>query len=82
MERIQRHASNRALHLLTYDQRKVLMLAADGYSPDEIARELAMQADYVRSFMVGMVQKLVQDRVIPSPEWRCVLDWADKEGLL
>jgi DNA-binding NarL/FixJ family response regulator len=82
LERVQRHASQRILHLLTWDQRKILMLAADGYTPGEIGRELAMEPDYVRDFMVGMVQKLVQDRVIPSPEWRCVLEWADQEGLL
>ena len=81
-ERIQRHASNRVLHTLTWDQRKILALSAEEYTPGEIARELAMEPEYVSHFMFGMVQRLVQDRVIPSPEWRCVVDWAEQQGLI
>lgn len=81
-ERIQRQASERILTTLSGDQRRVLALSAEGYEPGEIARELALDADYVLTFMTGLIQRLMHDNVIPSPEWRNVLAWAASETLI
>jgi DNA-binding NarL/FixJ family response regulator len=81
-ERIQRQANERILQTLSADQRRVLALSQEGYEPGEIARELALTAEYVTHFMTGLIQRLSNEGLIPSPEWRNVLRWATEEGLL
>jgi len=81
-ERIQRQAAERILQGLSADQRRILRLSQEGYAPGEIARELALPLEYVTHFMTGLVQRLTQEGLIPSPEWRNVLHWAGEEGLL
>jgi len=67
---------------LSGDQKRVLLLSAKGYAPGEIARELALDADYVVHFMTGLIQRLTHDNVIPSPEWRNVIIWAQQSDAL
>jgi DNA-binding CsgD family transcriptional regulator len=81
-ERIQRQANQRIADTLSGDQRRILSLSQQGYSPAEIARELALNADYTLHFMTGLVQRLTHDGLIPSPEWGNVLQWATLHGLL
>ena len=81
-ERIQRQAGERLASTLSGDQRKINALSAEEYDEDEIARELALDPHYVRSFMVGLIQKLMSENVIASPEWRNVLMWAVGEGVI
>ena len=81
-ERIQRQSSERVLEAMSADQRKILRLSAEGYAASEIARELALPLDYVSDFMTGLVQRLTHDHLIPSPEWRNVLHWAEAMGCL
>ena len=81
-ERIQRQANQRIADTLSGDQRRILRLSQEGYSPTEIARELALSADYTLHFMTGLVQRLTHDGLIPSPEWGNVLLWATQLGLL
>ncbi len=81
-ERIQRHATVRISATLSGDQRSVLRLSREGYSIGEMARELALDPAYVRDFMYGLTQRLTDEGLIPSSEWRNVLDWAESEGFL
>ncbi len=81
-ERIQRQAGERIKATLSGDQRKILALSAEGYEPGEIARELALDREYVLNFMTGLIQRLTHECVIASPEWRNVLAWAASEELL
>ena len=81
-ERIQRQANQRIADTLSGDQRRILRLSQEGYSPGEIARELALSTDYTLHFMTGLVQRLTHDGLIPSPEWSNVLQWATHLGLL
>lgn len=81
-ERIQRQANQRIADTLSGDQRRILRLSQQGYSSAEIARELALSADYTLHFMTGLVQRLTHDGLIPSPEWGNVLQWATLQGLL
>ncbi len=82
MERVVRQASERIRETLSADQRRILALSQDGYERGEIARELALPEAYVTSFMVGLLQRLTHDGLIPSPDWRSVLNWAEDEGVL
>ena len=66
---------------LSADQRKILLLSGEGYSSTEIARELALPEKYVQHFMIGMVQRLTHDHLIPSPAWKHVLSWAEESKL-
>ena len=81
-ERVQRQANDRIRETLSADQRRILVLAQEGYEPGEIARELALEAEYVTHFMTGLVQRLTHEGLIPSPEWRNVMRWAVEAGLL
>ena len=81
-ERIQRQANQRIAETLSGDQRRILRLSQQGYSPGEIARELALSNAYTLDFMTGLVQRLTHDGLIPSPEWGNVLQWAMHLGLL
>ena len=81
-ERIQRQANQRIADTLSGDQRRILRLSQQGYTPTEIARELALSQDYTLHFMTGLVQRLTHDGLIPSPEWGNVLQWATLQGLL
>jgi DNA-binding CsgD family transcriptional regulator len=81
-ERIQRQANQRIADTLSGDQRRILRLSQEGYNPGEIARELALSADYTLDFMTGLVQRLTHDGLIPSPEWGNVLQWAVQLDLL
>ena len=81
-ERILRQSNARIQVTLSADQRRVLLLSQDGYQASEIARELALPAEYVSHFMTGLVQRLTQEKLIPSPEWNNALKWATQEGLL
>ncbi len=81
-ERIHRQANQRIADTLSGDQRRILRLSQEGYSPNEIARELALSTDYTLHFMTGLVQRLTHDGLIPSPEWGNVLQWATQLGLL
>jgi len=81
-ERIQRQANERIRETLSADQRRILALSQQDYSPGEIARELALTPEYVGHFMTGLVQRLTHDGLIPSPEWRNVLQWAADLGLI
>ena len=81
-ERIQRQANERICETLSADQRRILTLAHEGYAPNEIARELALETEYVTHFMTGLIQRLTHEGLIPSPEWRNVLRWAVEERLL
>ena len=82
MERVQRQANGRIRETLSADQRQILALSQAGYEAGEIARELALPAPYVTTFMTGLLQRLTHDGLIPSPEWRNVLKWAESEGVL
>ena len=81
-ERIQRQANQRIADTLSGDQRRILLLSQEGYSPGEIARELALTTEYTLDFMTGLVQRLTHDGLIPSPEWGNVLHWAIQLGVL
>jgi DNA-binding NarL/FixJ family response regulator len=81
-ERIHRQANARILGTLSADQRKILRLSQEGYEAGEIARELALPLPYVSHFMEGLVQRLTHEGLIPSPEWRCALEWAQSEGVM
>jgi DNA-binding NarL/FixJ family response regulator len=81
-ERILRQANERIHETLNADQRRILALSSEGYQDSEIAREMALTPEYVSHFMTGLVQRLTHDGLIPSPEWRNVLQWALEEGLL
>lgn len=81
-ERVLRQASDRIRESLTADQRRVLQLAAEGYEPGEVARELALEEAYVASFQRGLVERLTGEGIIPSPEWRNAMAWAEEQGLL
>lgn len=81
-ERVQRQAGERIRETLSADQRRILALSLEGYEPVEIARELALPLEYVNHFMTGLVQRLTHDGLIPSPDWRNVIKWAQDEGLL
>lgn len=81
-ERIQRQASERIVHTMSGDQRRVMELSVAGYQPGEIARELALSQEYVVHFMTGLVQRLTHDNLIPSPDWRNVLRWAAEEEII
>lgn len=82
MERQLRQISEQVRNGLTGDQRRILLLSAEGYGVSEIARELALSEDYVRHFAMGLLQKLSQGGLIPSTEWRHVLIWAEGVGIL
>ena len=82
LERIQRQAGDRIKETLSGDQRRALALSVEGYEPPEIARELALPEEYVADFMNGLVQRLSHEGLIPSPDWRNALKWAQEEGLL
>ena len=81
-ERILRQSNLRILETLSADQRRVLLLSQDGYEAGEIARELALPAEYVSHFMAGLAQRLTNDKLIPSPDWSNALKWANREGIL
>ena len=81
-ERLQRQANERIKETLSADQRRILALSQAEYAPGEIARELALTPEYVSHFMTGLVQRLTHEGLIPSPEWRNVLQWAAEENLL
>ena len=81
-ERIQRQASERILTTLSGDQRRIISLSSQGYEPGEIGRELALDLDYVVDFMTGLMQRLMHDNVIISPEWRNVIEWAQAESVV
>ena len=81
-ERLQRQATDRIVVTLSADQRSVLSLSHTGYAPGEIARELALAPEYVTHFMRGLIQRLTQERLIPSPDWRNVLLWAEETDLI
>jgi DNA-binding CsgD family transcriptional regulator len=81
-ERIQRQAAERIITTLSGDQRRIIGLSAQGYEPGEIARELALDSEYVYNFMTGLIQRLTHECVIASPEWRNVLAWASSEDLM
>lgn len=82
LERQQRQISDQLRNSLTGDQRRILLLSAQGYGHGEIARELALPEDYVVHFALGMVQRLNKGGIIPSPEWRHVLAWAEEVGII
>lgn len=81
-ERILRQAAQRIAETMSADQRRILALSQEGYEPGEIARELALPAEYVSDFMTGLLQRLTHDGLIPSPEWRNVMRWAVAEGII
>ncbi len=81
-ERILRQSNLRILETLSADQRRVLLLSRDGYEAGEIARELALPREYVAHFMMGLAQRLTNDKLIPSSEWSNALKWANREGIL
>jgi DNA-binding NarL/FixJ family response regulator len=78
-ERVKRQASERVRSALSSDQRRILELSEEGYDPGEVARELALSADYVSHFMAGLIQKLSGEGLIPSPDWRNALLWYASE---
>jgi DNA-binding NarL/FixJ family response regulator len=80
-ERVLRQAREHIREGLNADQRRILVLSQKGYEASEIARELALPVEYVSHFMTGLVQRLTHERLIPSPDWRNVLQWAEEEGL-
>ena len=80
-ERVLRQASERIVITLSGDQKRVIALSSQGYDAGEIARELALSADYVAHFMSGLVQRLMHEHLIPSPEWRNVILWAQSEEI-
>jgi hypothetical protein len=82
LERVQRQAGDRIKETLSGDQRRILALSVEEYEPTEIARELALPEEYVTSFMTGLVQRLSHEGLIPSPDWRNAIKWAQAEGLL
>jgi DNA-binding NarL/FixJ family response regulator len=82
LERVLRQAHERITETLSGDQRHILQLSQQGYQPGEIARELALDVEYVEHFMTGLVQRLTHERLIPSPEWRNVITWAADAGIL
>ena len=82
LERIHRQAGDRIKDTLSGDQRRVLALSVEEYKPAEIARELALPEEYVVNFMTGLVQRLSHEGLIPSPDWRNAIKWAQEEGLL
>ena len=82
LQRVQRNASDRIKETLSGDQRRILALSVEDYQPVEIARELALPAEYVVHFMTGLVQRLSHEGLIPSPDWRNAIKWAQAEGLL
>lgn len=81
-ERVHRQATERLIEGMSADQRKIVRYAWEKYSPEEIARELALPLEYVEHFMTGLIQRLTHEGLIPSPDWRNVLKWADENGLL
>jgi len=82
LERIHRQAGERIKGTLSGDQRRILALSVEEYEPTEISRELALPEEYVVHFMTGLVQRLSHEGLIPSPEWRNAIKWAQDEGLL
>ena len=82
LERIQRQAAVRIKETLSGDQRRILALSVEDYGATEIARELALPDEYVVHFMTGLVQRLSHEGLIPSPDWRNAIKWAQDEGLL
>lgn len=82
LERVLRQAHERISETLSADQRHILQLSQQGYHASEIARELALDIEYVEHFMTGLVQRLTHERLIPSPEWRNVIAWAVEAGIL
>lgn len=81
-ERVHRQATERLIAGMSADQRKIIRLTWEKYSINEIARELALPLEYVEHFMTGLVQRLTHEGLIPSPDWRNALKWADENGLL
>ncbi len=81
-ERIQRQASERIFTTLSGDQKRILLLSSQGYEPGEISRELALDIDYVIDFMTGLMQRLMHDNVIISPEWRNVIMWFKTDSII
>ena len=81
-ERVQRQAGERIRETISGDQRRILALSIQEYSADEIARELALPPEYVAHFMSGIVERLTHDGIIPSTDWRHVIEWAKEEGVL
>lgn len=81
-ERIQRQASERIFTALSGDQKRILLLSSQGYEPGEISRELALDIDYVIDFMTGLMQRLMHDNVIISPEWRNVIMWFKTDSII
>ena len=81
-ERIHRQSNERILETFSADHRRILALSQEGYSPEEVARELALPHEYVVHFMTGLIQRLSREGLIPSPDWRNVLKWATSESLL
>ena len=75
-ERLVKQANERVRSCLTGDQRKIILLASRGYAAEEISRELALPVTYVDNFRNGMIQKLINDGLIPSPDWNNVVKWA------
>ena len=82
LERIHRRAGDRIKETLSGDQRHILALSVEDYQPAEIARELALPEEYVVDFMTGLVQRLSHEGLIPSPDWRNAIKWAQEENLL
>ncbi len=82
LERIHRQASQRIARTLSSDQRKILVLAGEGYEISEIARELALPPEYVHTFFTGMIQRLTHDGLLPSPDRRNLLIWATETGII
>lgn len=80
--RVHRQAGDRIRETMSGDQRRVLALSREGYTSGEIARELALPPEYVNHFMMGLVQRLSHEGLIPSPVWPNALRWAEMEGLL
>lgn len=81
-ERIHRQATQRLIEGFSSDQRRILRLSWERYSNEDIARELALPIEYVEHFRSGLMQMLTHDGLIPSPDWRNVIQWADANGLL
>ncbi|MDE2206068.1 MAG: hypothetical protein KGK12_05445 [Armatimonadetes bacterium] len=80
--RVQRQASERLAASLSHDQRRIIELAAADYAPGEIARELALETEFVSSFMTSLSQRLTQQGLIPSSESRHLLHWATSMRLI
>lgn len=81
-KRIHRQTGQRIIETMSADQRRIIRLAWEQYGVGEIARELALPDEYVWHFMLGLVQRLTHDGLIPSPNWNNVLKWADDEGIM